>query len=115
MTKITIKIDGFFGTIESAWAEFVRARKENKAKKLRVLVAKHFNDLYCYGMEYVKSTTRLTGSGMGGHLPTSGNRWMCPDCNLIHAPVECSVWSGLQYPACCSTGGGHRLSHGINV
>jgi hypothetical protein len=58
---------------------------------------------------------RLPGTAMYGVTPRGGNRWMCPECNHVHAPTECSVWSGLQYPACCNTVAGHRLSHSIKL
>lgn len=39
-----------------------------------------------------------------------GNRWMCPTCNAVHAPLSNSVFSGLQYPACCVYATGPRTS-----
>lgn len=78
-------------------------------------LAKSFNDLYCFANTYESSDKTLGGTALYGLLPTDGNRWMCPKCNKIHAPIACSVWSGLQYPRCCSTAEGHRLSHGIKT
>lgn len=74
-------------------------------------IAKAFNNRYCYRVQYEKNAAHLVGTAM----PRGGNRWMCPDCNKIHSPVSCSVWTGLQYPACCSTCEGHRLGHGVRV
>jgi hypothetical protein len=81
----------------------------------RRAIAKAFNDRYCYRVQYEKSAKQLDGTAMYGLLPRGGNRWMCPDCNRIHAPTECSVFSGLQYPACCTTALGHRLNCNIKV
>lgn len=91
-------------------------RRLEKADVLeRRAIAKAFNDRYCYRVQYEADAPRLGGTAMYGLLPTGGNRWMCPECNRIHAPTECSVFSGLQYPACCHTGYGNRLSHRIRI
>lgn len=71
----------------------------------RAAIAKAFNDRYCYRREYVESHAFLPGNA----TCLSGYRWMCPSCNQIHAPTECSVWVGLHYPPCCATPAGHRL------
>ncbi len=87
---------------------------EAKDIKERFDIARRFNDRYTYRVKFVSGTDTLPGTFYGG--PTdAGNAWMCPQCNRIHHPVSCSVFSGLQYPACCSTGEGHRLSHGIRT
>ena len=89
------------------------ARRVSSAAKRDALerskIAKTFNARYCYRLLYDQKAPILPGTALGGFLPTSGHRWMCPDCNNIHAPTECSFFSGLQYPACCITGFGHRL------
>lgn len=36
-------------------------------------------------------------------------RWMCPTCNTVHASTSHNFLTGLQYPACCNFGAGHRL------
>ncbi len=41
--------------------------------------------------------------------------WMCPECNQIHHPTECSTFTGLQYPKCCRHHEGHRLDDGIRT
>lgn len=78
---------------------------KRRAATERRAVAKAFNDLYCYRAEYAPR-----GGGRIGNFC-----WMCPDCNGIHKSSTCSAWSGLQYPACCTTGEGHRLSHGVRI
>lgn len=78
-------------------------------------IAAHFNDRYCYRVQYEPRAGYLKGSAIAGLLPRGGNRWMCPDCNHVHAPTECSIWSGIQYPKCCTTGPGNRLYCGIRI
>ena len=103
----------------SEWLGVMRAAKAARAAAAdqaeRHAIAKAFNDRYCYRVLYDDKAERLTGSAMYGILPRGGNRWMCPDCNRIHAPTEFSVFSGLQYPACCTAGNGHRLDQGVRV
>lgn len=96
-------IDQFF-----TW---LRARKVANEK---AMIARTFNDLYTYRVPYRKTTDRLPGSFYG--MPHStGYAWMCPSCNTIHHPYEDSVFSGLQYPACCTHGDGHRLDDDIRT
>ncbi len=94
-------------------------RREARAKEAdaaeRAAIAKAFNDRYCYREQFVANAERLPGTAIHGLLPRGGYRWMCPECNALQAPLECSVWSGLQYPECCSTFRGHRLSFGIRT
>jgi hypothetical protein len=95
-----------------------KSKKRNAEKadaEERAAIAQLFNDRYTFRKEYVKGKELLKGSYYGFSAPSSGYAWMCPDCNRIHHPTESSVFSGLQYPACCKTGEGHRLSHGINM
>lgn len=102
----------FFGGILASWRAKRAARFDIEERRA---VAKAWNDRYCYRVLHDDLADRLTGTAMYGLLPRGGNRWMCPDCNRIHAPIGCSVFDGLQYPACCATGAGNRLSHGIRV
>lgn len=38
-------------------------------------------------------------------------KWMCPKCNSVHkATGEVTIWTGLQFPACCIYPSGHRLA-----
>ena len=92
-----------------------KGRADKRDVDDRAAIAKAFNDRYCYRVLYDTKAARLPGTAMYGLLPSGGNRWMCQDCNRIHAPTECSVFSGLQYPACCRTGEGNRLSHGVRI
>lgn len=99
----------------SMWAAWTVVRTAQRDIAERRAIAKAWNDRYCYRVLFDDKAERLRGTAMYGLPPRGGNRWMCPDCNRIHAPTECSVWSGLQYPACCTTGAGDRLSHGVRV
>jgi hypothetical protein len=37
------------------------------------------------------------------------SRWMCPLCNSVHKFTgEITVFTGLQFPACCNFPEGHR-------
>ena len=90
-----------------------RAKVDDLAE--RRAVAKVFNDRYCYRVQYEENAERLTGTAAYCILPRSGNRWMCPECNRIHAPTECSLFTGIQYPACCNTASGNRLNHGVRI
>lgn len=78
------------------------------------IIAQVFNDRYTYLHHWIKDMPILPGSFFG--MPhQSGYAWMCPDCNRIHHPVHDSCFSGIQYPACCKTGAGHRLNLGIKT
>lgn len=90
-------------------------RAEQQEIAERTAIAKAFNDRYCYRIQHEANAPRLSGGAYNGPIPMGGNRWMCPECNLIHAPLECNMFSGLQYPRCCSTSEGNRLNHGIRV
>lgn len=106
-----IKLEFFL----SIWSALKTARAARRDASERRAIAKLWNDRYCYRVQHEEKAERLTGTAVFGLLPKGGNRWMCPDCNRIHAPTECSVWSGLQYPACCTTPEGHRLGHNIRL
>lgn len=80
----------------------------------RKTIADSFNNRYTYRLEYVKGMPELSGTHM--HFPPRGGfAWMCPSCNKIHRPYENSVFSGLQYPACCKYFAGHRLFEKIKI
>lgn len=81
----------------------------------RVLIAKVFNDRYTFRKEYAIKLERLPGNSKAGINPRRGFAWMCPECNKIHHPTYTSIFSGLQYPKCCSTLEGHRLQQGIRT
>ena len=101
-----------FGVMLAAWRAAKTAKRDSAE---RAAIAKAFNDRYCYRVMYEPKAAHLSGTAVFGLMPRGGNRWMCPACNRIHAPTECSVWSGLQYPACCATCEGNRLSHGVGI
>ena len=100
---------------KEAWRISKENRINKKDAKNKALIAKLFNDRYTYKNIYVKGMPVLIGSAMWGILPSNGNAWMCPDCNHIYHPTECSVFTGLQYPKCCKTPAGHRLYEGIKT
>lgn len=91
-----------------------RKRAEKADRVERCKIAKAFNDRYTYRKQWVPDMPRLGGTHYGA-APKAGYAWMCPDCNAIHHPTKNSVFSGLQYPACCRTGDGNRLNHGIKT
>jgi hypothetical protein len=80
----------------------------------RAAIAKIFNDRYTYRTQWIAGMPILPGTFYGGPH-RSGYAWMCPECNHVHHPVSDSLWTGLQYPACCSSNAGDRLSHGIRI
>lgn len=80
----------------------------------RIAIAKAFNDRYTYRAQWTPDLPILPGTFYGGPH-RSGYAWMCPECNQIHHPTSDSLWTGLQYPACCSHGSGHRLDDRIRV
>jgi len=93
-----------------------RKRRDDKRDAAeRTAIAKVYNDRYCYRVLFDVHADRLPGSAIYGLLPRGGNRWMCADCNRIHAPTACSAFSGLQYPACCGSVAGHRLHNGVRI
>lgn len=77
----------------------------------KAAIAMAFNNRYTTGARYDKSCDDPVPGGKnadGGLDVKQGYRWMCPDCNTIHAPLEFSIWTGLQYPACCRYRRGDR-------
>lgn len=105
-----------FSIFKEAYKIALEKHKANKLRKQRKSLAKRFNDMYTYRFRYNETDRgRLDGTGMYGYTPEKGYAWMCPDCNKIHEAESCSVFSGLQFPACCSTPNGHRLYHNIRT
>jgi hypothetical protein len=70
-------------------------------------IAKAFNNRYTYRHEY--DPYKMSGGNY------SLNAWMCPECNMIHRPIEFYGIAGLQYPTCCSSLKGPRLNVGIKT
>jgi len=91
----------------------LRKERADVAEKARI--AKAFNDRYAYRHQFVNGKERLEGTAMYGVTPPGGFAWMCPECNKIHHPTACSVFSGLQYPACCGHPHGDRLYSNIRT
>lgn len=102
-----------FAGIGEVWRVYRERVKAVKDTAERADIAAAFNDRYTYREEYVKDMERLVGTSVGTVTPRGGYAWMCPDCNKIHHPTHCSVFSGLQYPRCCTTPEGNRLNSGI--
>jgi hypothetical protein len=102
----------------AAYKEVARKRRERTAAMSEAAekraIAKVFNDRYTYRKQLIEGMPYLPGSYYGGPH-RSGYAWMCPGCNRVHHPVSDSVFSGLQYPACCSRVEGHRLDDGIRT
>lgn len=95
----------------TAW---LMRREEARDRQERAAIAKAFNDRYTYRKRLIEGMPTLPGTFYG--MPHQGGyAWMCPECNRVHHPLSDSVWSGLQYPACCSRGAGHRLYEGIRT
>jgi len=92
-----------------------KEESDRKDKAERATIARPFNNRYTFHKEWATGKDRLPGTAMYGILPRSGYAWMCPECNQIHHPTECSVMDGLHYPACCSTPAGNRLHYGIRT
>lgn len=67
-------------------------RSKHKIEKIKMKVAKEFNDLYTYRMKRNKSY-----------------QWMCPTCNTIHDSIAYTRMTGHQFPSCCMQPIGHRL------
>lgn len=100
--------------IKKAIEAYRKEKASSVASREKENIAKLFNDRYTYRERWDKtSKERTTGTAMYGINPRIGFAWMCPECNKIHIATECSVFSGLQYPKCCSTPMGYRS--GINT
>lgn len=107
-----IAVRDTFKVVRENNAKLRAAKKLAEERKTAAMV---FNDLYTYRFHYLPNQPTLPGTAMFGLNPRGGNALMCPDCNRIHLAAACSVFSGLQFPACCSTAAGHRLSHQIKL
>jgi hypothetical protein len=96
-------------------AKLIAAKKkaEQIDRSERAGIAKAFNDRYTYRREWVAGMDYVPGEGVFGLRVRGGYAWMCPECNKIHHPVKMTVFTGLQYPACCATFAGHRLHESI--
>lgn len=101
--------------IRKCAAEIPKERAALKDRRERAAIARAFNDRYTFCKQWKPSMDRLPGTGMFGITPAGGYAWMCPDCNQIQHPTECSALTGLQYPMCCNTPAGHRLDCGIRT
>ena len=95
--------------IREAYALAKKKRAERCDRKERTAIAKKFNDRYTYRHEYRKNC------GQFENFARRGYAWMCPECNAIHAPTDCTGLTGLQYPRCCGTDEGHRLHQDIRT
>ena len=95
--------------LREAWALAKKKRTERKDRTEKATIAKEFNNRYTYRHEYRKDCGRFE------NLARRGYAWMCPECNAIHAPTDCTGLTGLQYPRCCRTGEGHRLHEDIRI
>lgn len=102
--------------LREAYKIVKKRRVEQALRDKKAKLAKAFNDLYTYTNEYDPNKPRLTeGASTTVFMPKGGYAWCCPECNKIHYPTSCSVFSGIQYPGCCNTSSGNRLSHGIKI
>lgn len=72
-------------------------------KKECARIARAFNLRYVLAARFdTSSNAEVPGDRGEFGLPVyEGNRWMCPSCNRIHAPVRHSFWVGMIYPTCC--------------
>lgn len=101
-------------TLCSLIHETRRARLDRVDREERAAVARAFNDRYTYRIPYRYTDATLPGTFYG--VPHStGFAWMCSGCNMIHHPIADSVFSGLQYPACCTHPEGNRLYERIKT
>lgn len=75
-------------------------------------IAQRFNERYVSATPYDKeSTGKLPGeTGAWGRPVSDGYRWMCPNCNKIHAGLRNSLWVGIIYPKCCTFPEGERFT-----
>lgn len=114
LADVSTHVFGNFASgLKEIWRVYSEKVKERKAQQERARIAAAFNDRYTFVHEYVKGLPQLPGTALYNALPRGGYAWMCPECNKIHHPQECSVFSGLQYPGCCTTPYGNRHNYGI--
>lgn len=101
--------------IREAWALAKTKRAERIERGEKAAIAAAFNNRYTYRKRWTDPGDDLPGVGAFGMRIRRGYAWMCPECNRIHEPTECSAFSGLQYPKCCTTPEGHRLYDDIRT
>jgi hypothetical protein len=97
----------------------IRQHRERAAAKRdadeRASIAKAFNDRYTYRVRLDDKSEKRATNGPWGLPLQLGFAWMCPQCNRVHEPTEWTLWTGLQYPACCSRPAGHRINERIRT
>jgi hypothetical protein len=101
--------------ISKTVATYKQHRAYERERDEKAAIAKAFNDRYCYRVRHDAADKTVIGTGIFGGNFVGGFRWMCPECNKIHAPKKLSMFTGLQYPACCSTHEGDRLGANIRT
>lgn len=76
----------------------------------RAAIAACFNERYVVATLYDPESKMILPGGTGwfGREVTDGYRWMCPNCNKIHAPVRMDSFTGPVYPPCCHFDGRWR-------
>lgn len=81
----------------------LEARMWSRDRKERQAIARAFNDRYAIAERYDLSSDKSVPGQWNGtpYAHPQGNRWMCPTCNRLHAPVEFNPFTGLHYPTCC--------------
>lgn len=84
-----------FEFLGAAWDLAEHRIAKHKRKKRFFAVAAAFNKAHSYTAE--------PDDVMRAH-------WMCPTCNRVHKTTDNSIWTGLQFPACCEFPEGYRWS-----
>ena len=94
-------------TLKTIFAVLREARKITAEKRIakidsdeRAAIAKAFNDRYTY---------RFKDKAADKHA------WMCPECNRILITDGWDIYTGVQFPSCCETLGGHRIYENIRT
>ena len=108
--KILNKISRYKTIVQIKWLLNKEKRLIEQDRKEKRLIARVFNERYCIADRHDRTDDSYVDGDLGffGLRPKKGNRWMCPSCNRIHAPIRNSLWTGLQYPACCEFEEGSR-------
>jgi hypothetical protein len=97
------------------WETWMIALEDARIARQKAAIARVFNNRYTYNVRFVEDQEDLPGYNNFGMKTKGGYAWMCPSCNRVHLANAISAFSGLQYPACCKHGEGHRLHEGIFV
>lgn len=86
-----------------------KAAKKDAEEKRKI--AKLFNDRFTYCNPYVEVGPPMREGKVPEWREDACRRqaWMCHECCKIHHPVEYSCFTGLIYPACCSSIEGDRF------